>query len=127
MSEPTIATSRWALWAAVIYLPLTVVSIFWLAWVPLASTAGSWAYDIFHGPSGSLALLWLLLTLLPAITVLSLRSHGLRLASRLSGALGFYTLLGALLSDFGQLGYLGFTLLITSIVLRKRYQATGNR
>lgn len=106
-------------WGVVLYLPFSILFIFWLPLVRIIYSEGTWQYEKFYGSAGSVALLWLLIVLLPAYLFLLIKARGKQFISRLFGGIGFYCLLAGLISEQGFLVYPGFVFLIMSIILSK--------
>ena len=106
-------------WGVVLYLPFSILFIFWLPLVRIIYSEGTWQYEKFYGAAGSVALLWLLIVLLPAYLFLLKKARGKQFISRLFGGIGFYCLLAGLISEQGFLVYPGFVFLIMSIILSK--------
>jgi len=104
----------------IFYLPFSIFLIFWLYLVSLVYVEGDWQYQLFYGKDGSVALIWLFVVLLPALMFLILRARGKVFLSRLFGAVGFYCLLGSLISSFSFLTLPGFVSLFISIVISRR-------
>ncbi|MDH5573777.1 MAG: hypothetical protein OEY89_18575, partial [Gammaproteobacteria bacterium] len=89
----------------------------------LIYTPQTWQYDIFYGHNGTVALIWLFVDLLPAYLFLLLKSQSIKFISRLFGMLGFYCLLGSLISTVNYLSYPGFVFLILSFIARRLTKA----
>ena len=102
-----------------VYLPVSIFLVFWLYLVSIAYDINAWQYRLFYGENGSIALLWLLLALLPALLFLFLKARGMLLLSRISGGAGFYCLLGSLISNYSGLAVVGIILLVFSTFIRR--------
>ena len=103
-----------------LYLPFSIFFIFWLYIASIIYTPGTEYYSLFYGRDGNTALLWLFAVLLPAVLFLVLRARGRKAMARLSGAAGFYCLLGSLISAHGVLALPGVVFLLTSVVINRR-------
>ncbi|HHJ15349.1 MAG TPA: hypothetical protein ENJ80_01485 [Gammaproteobacteria bacterium] len=113
-------TEKWVFLLVTLYLPSSIFFIFWLYIASIIYTPGTGSYSLFYGEDGNIALLWLFAVLLPAVLFLVLRAKGRRALARLSGATGFYCLLGSLISAHGFLALPGFVLLLISVVINRR-------
>lgn len=111
---------KWLFWSVAIYLPSSIIFIFWLYISSIIFTPGTGYYSLFYGKGGNIALLWLLAVLLPAILSLVLRAKGWKSFTRLLGAAGFYCLLGSLISTYGYLALPGIIFLLASTVINRR-------
>ena len=104
----------------IIYLPFSIFLMFWLYLVSLVYTADVWQYQLFYGKDGNIALLWLFVSLIPALLFLVLKARGKVFLTRFFGAAGFYCLLGSLISSHAALALPGFVLLVISVVINRR-------
>jgi len=80
--------------------------MFWISWlysVSIVFSSESWPYQLFYGVDGNVVFVWLFVMLLPALLFLILKASGRKFVSRLTGAAGFYCLLGNLISAHGFL------------------------
>jgi len=93
------ATDKLLFWTVVLYLPFSIFWIFWLYSVSIIFLPDAWPYRLFYGEHGNIALLWLFAVLLPALLFLVSKARGAKLLSLVTGATGFYCLLGSLLSS----------------------------
>ncbi len=105
--------------SVVIYLPFTIFLIFWLYMVSIAYEVDAWQYQLFYGKNGNIALLWMFVTLLPALLFLISKARGKIFLSRFTGFAGFYCLLGSLVSSYSSLSLPGFIFLFISIVINR--------
>ncbi len=103
----------------IIYLPFSILLMFWLYLVSIAFEPEAWQYQVFYGKGGVLALIWLFMVMLPALLFLLIKTRGHVFISRASGAAGFYCLLGSLVSSYVYLAVPGVILLIISKVVSK--------
>jgi len=106
-------------WVVVLYLPFSMFWIFWLYSISIVFSPESWQYLVFYGEHGNIALLWLFAVLLPALSFLVLKASGKKLASRLTGAMGFYCLLGSLLSAYTFLVVPGLVFIGISVMISR--------
>ncbi len=113
-------TDKWQFLLVATYLPASIFFIFWLYIASLIYPPGTGYYDLFYGSDGNIALLWLFAVLLPAIVFLVSKTRGKKSFTRLSGAAGFYCLLGSLISAHGYLALPGFVFLLASVVVNRR-------
>lgn len=104
----------------VLYLPFSVFWIIWLYLVSIIFTPESWQHQLFYGQDGNIALLWLLAMLLPALLFLVSKVRGRKFATRLSGAIGFYCLLGSLISAHDLLFVPGLFFIFISVLISRR-------
>ncbi len=102
------------------YLPFSIFWIFWLYLVSIFFPSESWQYQVFYGQRGSIALFWLFAMLLPALLFLFLKARGKKLASRLTGAIGFYCLLGSLISAHHLLFVPGLFFIFISVLISRQ-------
>lgn len=114
------STDKLYFWLVVLYLPFSMFWIFWLYWVSIIFSAESWQQQLFYGDDGNIALLWLFVVLLPAWLFLILKASGRVLISRLTGAIGFYCLLGSLLSSHTFLVIPGLVFIGISVVISRQ-------
>lgn len=108
------------------YLPFSIFWVFWLYLVSIIFAAESWQYQLFYGVDGNIALLWLLLMLLPALLFLILKAQGKKFATRLTGAIGFYCLLGSLISAHHILVLPGIVFIIVSVLISRQLKKTSH-
>ncbi len=101
------------------YLPFSFFLIFWLYSVSIIFLAESWQYRLFYGADGRVALLWLLAVLLPAFLFLILNARKMKLMARLTGAIGFYCLLGSLISSYHVLVMPGLVFIVISVSISR--------
>ena len=66
-----------------------------------------------------MALIWLLVNFLPAMLFLLLKSRGRKFIARFFGGIGFYCILGGLISAHSYLAYPGFVFIIMSVITRR--------
>lgn len=104
----------------VVYLPFSMFWIFWLYSVSIVFSSESWQYQLFYGVDGNVALAWLFVMLLPALLFLILKASGRKFVSRLSGATGFYCLLGSLISTHGFLAIPGLVFIVISVAISRQ-------
>ena len=104
----------------IIYIPLNIFFIFWLFLVAIIYESDEWQYQSFYGNDGNIALLWLFVLLLPAVLFILLKASGLVFLTRFFGAIGFYCLLGSLISRYSYLFLPGFVFLFISIVINRK-------
>lgn len=109
--------------AVLFYIPFSIFFICWLYLVQFIYVPDTWQYDTFYGENGAMALIWLFIDLLPAVLFLVFKSRGKKFISRLSGAIGFFCLLGGLISALHYLAYPGFVFLVISVVARRMGEA----
>ena len=112
-------SDKWIFFTVLFYLPLSIFFVFWLYLVQIIYASDAWQYDMFYGESGTTALIWLFVDLLPACLFLLFKSRGMKFISRLFGMIGFYCLLGGIISTVNYLAYPGFAFLIMSIITRR--------
>lgn len=108
--------------AVTLYLPFSILFIAWLAMVPYMYKDNSLQYEIFYGANGLVALAWLLLTLLPALLFLLVKSRGYEFFSRFTGAIGFLFLLSSLIIQIHYLAFPGIIFLVMSTVLKRKIE-----
>ncbi len=116
------STDKLFFMVVVFYLPFSIFFTFWLYWVSIIFSAESWQYQFFYGKDGSIALAWLFAALLPSLLFLVLKASGKKFASRLTGAIGFYCLLGSLISAHGFLAMPGLVFIVISILISHQIQ-----
>lgn len=104
----------------VTYLPFSIFWVFWLYLVSIIFSPESWQYQLFYGQDGNIALAWLFAMLLPALLFLILKASGRKFASRLSGAVGFYCLLGSLISAYHILALPGLIFIFVSVLINRQ-------
>ncbi len=104
----------------VIYLPLSIFWVFWLYLVSIIFSPETWQYQLFYGRQGSIALVWLFAMLLPALLFLLLKASGKKFVSRLTGAIGFYCLLGSLISAHHFLFVPGLVFIFISVLISRQ-------
>lgn len=104
----------------IIYIPLNIFFIFWLFLVAIIYESDEWQYQLFYGNDGNIALLWLFVSLLPAVLFILVKARGMVFLSRFFGATGFYCLLGSLISSHSYLFLPGFVFLFVSIVINRK-------
>ncbi len=104
----------------VTYLPFSIFWVFWLYLISIIFSTENWQYQLFYGQDGNIALAWLLAMLLPALSFLILKASGRKFASRLSGAIGFYCLLGSLISAHHILALPGLVFIFVSVLINRQ-------
>jgi len=113
-------TDKVFFWIVVIYLPFSIFWVFWLYLVSIIFSTENWQYQLFYGQDGNIALAWLFAMLLPALLFLILKASGRKFISRLSGAVGFYCLLGSLISAHHILVLPGLAFIFISVMINRR-------
>ncbi|HEB81249.1 MAG TPA: hypothetical protein ENJ11_00135 [Gammaproteobacteria bacterium] len=116
-SRPPGSSDRLFFMAFVIYLPVSILLVFWLFAVSIIYPAESWQYRLFYGVDGNHALLWLFASLLPAFLFLVFKTRQKSMLVRLAGATGFYCLLASLVSSHAYLALPGMFCIVVSIVI----------
>ena len=111
---------QYIFWAVALYLPFTILFIAWLAIVPYIYNDNSSQYEIFYGANGLIAVAWLVLTLLPALLFLLVKSRGYVFLSRFTGVIGFLFLLSSLIIQMHYLALPGIIFLVLSSLLQKQ-------
>ena len=109
----------------VIYLPLSIFWVFWLYLVSIIFSPETWQYQLFYGRQGSIALVWLFAMLLPALLFLLLKASGKKFVSRLTGAIGFYCLLGSLISAHHLLFVPGLVFIFISVLISRQLKKSS--
>jgi hypothetical protein len=120
-------TDRLFFLLVIVYLPFSMLFIFWLYLASIIFSPDSWQYQLFYGRHGNIALVWLLTVLLPAFLFLILKLNRKKFVVSILGASGFYCLLASLVSMHGYLALPGFVLIIMSAVINRRLKKEQNQ
>jgi len=120
-------TDKYIFRGIVFYLPFSIFLIFWLYFISLVYEDNTWQYQLFYGKGGSIALVWLLMVLLPALIFLLSNTSGKVFLSRFSGAAGFYLLLASLISSFNFLAVPGFVLIFIGKLMNRSHRKISNQ